>query len=239
MTRVNISARLSEEQRQWLFARDNMIYWQSGNVIIPCLGKTANTAIKAAILEAEGGVDPFYNVHADPRLLYVDRDFALRARHVPIVAVIRDPYDRLVSFWRDKVANRTPETFTASYLYGVMPGMSFLAFVNAFFKLLCNVPSVDALGKLGDLRPAADLFTYQQRFLPMKVFKFDTLLKPDGWNEFKSFTARSWDLPASLPKLNGPRVPEPILTVSDEHLIRKGVRKFYEPDYMILENMAR
>ncbi len=239
MTGVNITAKLTQEQRQWLFERDNIIYWQAGNVIIPCLGRTANTAIKAAILHAEGGVDPFYNLHADPRIIYVDRAFMARTLHVPVIGVLRDPYDRVVSFWRDKVAPRTEETFTAGYLPGVRPGMPFMDFILAFIRILSGKTAITDMNQLGDLRHAGDLFNYEGSLRITRLFRFETIITQTGWNEFRSFTARMYDLPASLPKLNAPRHPAPLLVPSDEQFARDAIRIYYRADYMLYEGLAR
>ena len=238
MIEVTHSARLTPEQRELLFKVDNIIYWPRGNVAIICNGKTANTALKTAVLHAMGGVNPFYNVHADPRLLYMNREQVFKHRMtVPVLGVIRDPWDRIVSFWRDKIAPRTAETFTADYLPFAKPGMGFLEFVQLFLISLYEGQFPDPKA-LHDLRPAADLFYHGDQWLPLKVMSYDRLRTPEGWQEFRSFTAAMYELPAVLPHVNGPRVPMPVIPADAESELRERVRDVYRMDYVILENIS-
>lgn len=214
---------LTNTQRQFLSTVDNNIYWATGNVIIMFQGKCANTAIKAAILESEGGVDTSINIHADPRLVYVNNDWVIKnCNKVPVIATVRRPWDRITSFWRDKVSGRTERTYTNRYIPDVYPDMPFPEFVQAVLK--CK-PIV------GDLRPAADYLYAYGMPIPRKIFKFEYLTTELGWKEFRHWTAKAWDLPTVLPHLNRPKRPEPAMDRDTENKLRLSVFGKYYIDY--------
>lgn len=217
---------LTDEQRTYLAGFDNVIHWTSGNVIFMFQGKCANTAIKAAILEAEGGIDTSINIHADPRLNYVTKAYALKYRAtVPVIGFVRRPWDRLVAFWRDKVAGRTPENFTSSYMVpGAYPDMPFPDFIKAVVK---NSPTK------GDLAPAYSTLSHNGRVVPWGVFRFENLVTEQGWESVRRWTARAWDLPKVLPHYNRPRLPRPVLDASTESTLRIATYAQYYPDYKL------
>lgn len=217
---------LTEEQRRYLSGVENVVHWTSGNVIFMFQGKCANTAIKAAILEAEGGIDTSINIHADPRLNYVSKAYALKYRAtVPVVGFVRRPWDRVVAFWRDKVAGRTRENFTSSYgIPGTWPDMPFPDFVNA---LIAANPTK------GDLAPAYQTLTHNGRGVPWVVYTFDELITERGWESVRRMTARAWDLPKLLPHYNRPRLPKPELDRSTENALRMKLFAHYYIDYKL------
>lgn len=216
--------RLTDEQRQRLSQVDNIIHWTRGNIIVMFQGKCANTAIKAAILTADGGVDPACNVHGDPRLNYVTRDYVIRYRNtVPVVAVVRKPWDRIVSFWRDKVAGRSPENFTYTYIPGAFGNMPFRTFVEAV---------LEAEKPTGDLAPAHGNLTAYGVSLPHQRIKFEDLIAGPGWDTFRHWTACAWDLPKELPHMNRPKQPKPDLDRLTEHRLRVAVYAHYYQDYV-------
>jgi hypothetical protein len=215
---------LTKSQRDYLRGKENVIHWKGGNVVFMFQGKCANTALKAAILEAEGGIDTSINVHADPRITYVSRDYvAGLSREIPVIGFVRKPYDRLMAFWRDKVAGRTSETMTSSYLpAGVYPDMSFAEFATC----VCMAPPIR-----GDLASAHDTMDFNGRLLPWQVFRFEDLITSDGWTRVKRWTAKAWDLPAVFPHYNRPRVPRPELDAGAERKLRALCFSAYYRDY--------
>lgn len=216
---------LTAEQRAYLRQHDNAIHWTRGNVMLMFQGKCANTAIKAAILMAEGGVDSTINIHADPRLLYINREHIARYRSiVPVVAVVRRPWDRMVSFWRDKVAGRSPENFTCDYIPGAFGNMPFRTFVEA---------ALAAEPDKGDLAPAHTFLSLDGTSLPHETIKFEDLTEGDGWKRLRHWTACAWDLPEKLPHFNKPRQPRPELERQTEHRLRIAVYTRYYTDYKL------
>ena len=216
---------LTDWQRQHLRKYDNIIHWTSGNVIVMFQGKCANTAIKAAILTAEGGIDPTVNVHGDPRLDYVNRDYAIKYRQtVPVLAIVRRPWDRIVSFWRDKVAERTPDRFTCAYVPGAYASMPFPDFVGAV--LTGGMPK-------GDLAPAHPFLTAHGLPIPRETIKFEDLIAGSGWQTFRRWTAKAWDLPETLPHFNRPKVAKPVLDKEMENRLRLAVYAHYYTDYKL------
>lgn len=219
-------AALTAEQRGFLSGVENVVHWTSGNVIFMFQGKCANTAIKAAILEAEGGIDTSINLHADPRLNYVSKAHALKYRAtVPVVGFVRRPWDRIVAFWRDKIAGRTRENFTSMYsLPGTWPDMPFPDFVHAVLA---------AKPKRGDLAPAYLTMTHNGRAVPWVTYKFEELITEGGWESVRRMTARAWDLPRVLPHVNRPKVPRPVMDRDTENALRMKVFAEYYIDYKL------
>ena len=217
---------LTSEQRTYLMGVENVIHWVGGNVIFMFQGKCANTAIKAAILEAEGGIDTSINIHADPRLNYVTQAYAFKYRHtIPVIGFVRRPWDRLVAFWRDKVAGRTHQTFTSSYaLPGVYPNMTFPDFVRAV---------IAASPTRGDLAPSYLTMTHNGKKIPWEIFKFEHLITEPGWLAVRRWTAKAWDLPPVLPHYNRPRVPKPFLDRDTENALRLAVFAHYYVEYKL------
>ena len=224
--------RLTPEQRAYLNKVDNIIHWTRGNVILMFQGKCANTAIKAAILQAEGGVDPAVNVHGDPRLNYVTTEYVLRYRNtVPVVAMVRKPWDRLVSFWRDKIAGRDESTFTCDYLPGSYGGMPFHDFVPLVLRALDT--SIGPNFLLNHLAPAYPYLTAGGIALPHECIKFEDLIAGPGWTRLRHWTACAWDLPEALPHMNRPKVARPEIDWSTEERLRIAVYSRYYTDYKL------
>jgi hypothetical protein len=224
--------RLTPEQRAYLNTVDNIIHWTRGNVILMFQGKCANTAIKSAILEAEGGVDPSTNVHGDPRLNYVTRDYVIRYRNtVPVVAVVRRPWDRLMSFWRDKIAARDESTFTCDYLPGAYGDMPFPDFVPLALRALEASQGPNFL--VNHLAPSYLNLTAHGVALPHHTIKFEDLIAGQGWTDLRHWTACAWDLPNVLPYMNRPKTPKPELARNVEHRLRIAVYSHYYTDYKL------
>jgi hypothetical protein len=222
--------RLTPEQRAYLNTVDNNIHWTRGNVIVMFQGKCANTAIKAAILQAEGGINPEINVHGDPRLNYVNRDYVIRYRNtVPVVAVVRKPWDRLVSFWRDKIAGRDESTFTCNYLPGAYGNMPFPEFVPLVMRALDEATEPSFL--VNHLAPAYSHLTAYGVSLPHECIKFEDLVAGPGWKRLRHWTACAWELPETLPHMNRPKVPKPELSREEEFHLRVAVYGRYYLDY--------
>jgi Sulfotransferase family len=230
MIQTHSMRRLTDEQRQTLQSKDNIVHWTSGNLIVMFMGKCANTAIKAAILAADGGIDPEYNVHADPRLNYVNRKYAIKFRRtVPVVAIVRRPWDRIISFWRDKIQGRTEENFTAGYLPGAYAGMP----LEAFVRLVVDLSDGD--NYLGDIAPAYSYLCSHGLAIPRDTIKFEDLINGPGWDRLRLWSSRAWDLPVNLPLVNAARSPMPQLTAADEERLRIQVYMRYREDYKRFE----
>lgn len=226
--------RLTEEQRARIAAFPNIIHWTAGNVIVMFQGKCANTAMKAAILMAEGGIDPTINIHADPRLNYVTREYAIRYRDaVPVLAVVRRPWDRLVSFWRDKIAGRTVESFTCDYLPGAYGGMPFPDYIELVLEAV-GKPDTPAFLE-NHLGPAHEYLAAGGASIPREIIQFEDMVKGIGWQVFKRWTAKSYDLPDTLPHVNKPKVPPPVLSPETEDRLRKAVARKYAIDYVLFK----
>lgn len=226
--------RLTQEQRDRIAAYPNIIHWIGGNVIIMFQGKCANTAIKAAILMAEGGIDSSINIHADPRLNYVTRDYTIQYRDtVPVLAVVRRPWDRLVSFWRDKIAGRDMDSFTCDYLPGSFGGMPFEDYVGLVLEAVGRPDTPAFLDN--HLGPAHTYLAAGGTSIPREIIQFNDLVGGIGWQVFKRWTAKAWDLPDTLPHVNKPKVAKPVLSPETEDRLRQEVFAKYYIDYRLFK----
>lgn len=223
---------LTPEQRAACASGENIVHWTRGNVMFMFQGKCANTAIKAAILTAEGGIDESINIHADPRLNYVSREHVIRYRKtVPVLAVVRRPWDRLVSFWRDKIAGRTADNFTATYIPGAYASMPFDEFIGVILRHL-DVPGMPTFFT-NHVAPAHPYLTAHGQSLPSEIIQFDDLVAGPGYDRLKRWTACAWDLPDTLPVVNKPKQPRPDLSPGLEHRLRIAVYTAYYTDYKL------
>jgi len=79
------------------------------NIILPehklafmLIPKCANTSIKYAILDALG-INTKENIHNPKLFKYADRCFIKSKKDWLKIAIVRNPYDRLLSCWRSKI----------------------------------------------------------------------------------------------------------------------------------------
>jgi hypothetical protein len=144
--------------------QDNTFVWHDGGLIFMCIGKAANSSIKAAVLETMGGVDPNVSVHYDERIEYIP-NASIKGYGYQCVTFVRNPLDRLRSFWQDKIAHRDECNFEH---LGLRPGMSFEA----------TAAQVCALGagvKDTHLARQVDLLTHKGERMFDRLFKYETL----------------------------------------------------------------
>jgi len=70
-----------------------------------CIPKNANTSIKRALLKAIYNIDEIANPHDPKYFIYTNKEWIHAQKAWLIIAVKRDPLDRLISCWREKVMN--------------------------------------------------------------------------------------------------------------------------------------
>jgi hypothetical protein len=155
---------------------DNVFVWHEGQLIFMCIGKAANSSIKAAVLDTMGGVDPKISVHFDERIQYVPKTHVHKYEY-PIITIVRDPFDRLLSFWKDKIAHRDQCSFEH---LGLHPGMSFEETASAVCALDFSVHDTH-------LSRQMDLLSHQECFLPDYVFKYEKI--KDEWKYVQEIAA--------------------------------------------------
>lgn len=81
----------------------NTIILPDFKLVFFCVPKAANSSIKAAILAALG-VDVTEDVpHSHPALNLCRPEAVRRFKDYLRIAVVRNPFDRLVSFWKQKI----------------------------------------------------------------------------------------------------------------------------------------
>ena len=154
-------------------------------------GKAANTSIKAAVLSMGGRLDEGLNIHADPRLRYVATGFLLnRMASYNIIGVVRRPWDRYVSFWRDKIAGRTIHNFSAHYIHGAYPDMPFEDFV---VTVLQQLDSNKVQNFLNYFQRFEDRFIKAGVLVPHKLVRYDHL--EEDWNKVRMIYPRLPELP--------------------------------------------
>lgn len=89
--------------------------------------KCATTSIKVAMLEGMGH-ERQPSIHRDSRLQYCTLE---DAKPLKLVAVIRNPYERLVSAWRNKMHDQADHPGADRFkALGVQPGCTFTDFVK-------------------------------------------------------------------------------------------------------------
>lgn len=153
-------------------------------------GKAANTSIKAAVLAMQGRLDGG-NIHADRRLKYVPTTFLLnRMGEYNIIGVVRRPWDRYVSFWRDKIAGRTIHNFSAHYIHGAYPDMPFEDFV---VTVLRQLDSNKVQKFLNYFQRFEDRFIKAGVLVPHMIVRYDHLA--EDWNRVRMAYPRLPELP--------------------------------------------
>lgn len=153
-------------------------------------GKAANTSIKAAVLAMQGRLDGG-NIHADRRLKYVPTTFLLnRMGEYNIIGVVRRPWDHYVSFWRDKIAGRTIDNFSAHYINGAYPDMPFEDFV---VTVLDHLQSNKVQKFQNYFQRFQDRFIKAGVLVPHKVVRYDHL--EEDWNKVRLIYPRLPELP--------------------------------------------
>jgi len=193
---------------------DNTFVWHDGRLTFMCIGKAANSSIKAAVLETMGGVDPNVSVHFDPRIEYVRND-SIKSYGYPVVTFVRNPLDRLRSFWQDKIAHRETSNFGD---FGLYAGMSFED----------TVAQICALGpKVTDTHLARQmsLLTYKGAVLPDHIFKYENL--QEDWHRVQVMAKRY------LPDLPHYNKSNPVPCTFTTELV-ETVKDHYDTDYHCL-----
>jgi hypothetical protein len=162
--------------------QDNTFVWHEGHLIFMCIGKAANSSIKAAVLETMGGVDPNVSVHYDERINYIPNS-TIEDYGYPCITFVRNPLDRLRSFWRDKIAHRDECNFEHLGLY---PCMSF----GVTAARVCEMgPTKDT-----HIARQMSLLTNKGDVLPDHFFKYENL--GEDWRRVQAMAHYSLpDLP--------------------------------------------
>lgn len=99
--------------------------WEASRLAYVAVPKAANTAVKAALLSSYVRKQKWRNPHAASMPYVEATKDDLRERYADYLTftVVRDPFDRFVSFWADKIAaNGWYESLRAR---GFSPGMGF------------------------------------------------------------------------------------------------------------------
>lgn len=210
-----------------IYGGPNYVHWKEGKCVFMLVNKCGNSSIKAALLETMGGVNPDISVHKDTRLTYVGYSF-IQKTELPVIAVVRRPYDRLKSFWRDKVAGRTAKNFNFNHVRGMYPDMPFRVMLERIIVAhddhLSDPHIVPATVELGRVNPFAEV----------TVVKFEDLINParGGWERIRQATAAPDRLPAALPHLNAATYPMPQMPLEAAWRLRQRVFQRYYQDYL-------
>ena len=201
---------------QHFYDHSNTFLWEQGGVAFTCIGKAANSSIKAAVLNTMGGVDPEVSVHFDDRIYYVANGYLVHQKDYPVVAFVRHPVDRLVSFWKDKIAYREHCKFEH---LGFRPGMSFDAAVDVVVRLDDDLHE-------SHISSQVSLLSHRGYVVPNRVYRFEEL--NDRWSEVQALAQR---VPlCDLPHFNrSTKVPSP--AVSDQTLA--AIQERYAQDFKV------
>lgn len=216
--------KMSKEESYLARKRPNFIHWESGQCIFLFIGKCANSSIKAAILEAEGGIDPDVPLHLDPRLKYITRG-DVASSELPVITIVRRPYDRLMSFWRNKIAGWSRQNFRYDDIPGVYADMPFRVFLEAIINLrpehMTDNHIVPATKILQCVNPMSPSFTMQ----------YEDLVNPDGrsWGYLRAATGMM--LPKTMPHVNASSVAKPVMPAHAAARLRQRIFEKYRADY--------
>lgn len=110
--------------------------WPAGELVYTATPKVANTAIKSALLETFVTGHPVSNPHADNLPYQTVKPNRFRSQYPQAchIAVVRDPFERLASFWADKIMGGGMDKRLLHL--GFEPRMSFSETV----ELACRIP---------------------------------------------------------------------------------------------------
>jgi hypothetical protein len=217
--------KMTKEESLLARKRPNIVHWEKGGCVFLFIGKCANSSIKAGILEAEGGINPDVALHLDPRLKYVDRAF-VRDTDLPVICVVRRPYDRLMSFWRNKVAGMSPKEFhydrSISGVYADMP-------FRVFLERVITLP--DSQLTDNHVVPATKVLQCVNPMTYCAIIQYEHLINPDGkmWEYLRLATGAY--LPKTMPHVNGSDVPKPVMPAHAAMRLRQRVFEKYRADY--------
>lgn len=181
----------------------NNIALREHGIVFMLIPKVANTSVKMALADALG-IDRGY-IHNPNRFEYVDteeaKDFPQR------IAFVRDPLDRLLSCYRDKVIG-SPSARIVNGLraFGIQPNMPFLDFVET----VAAIPDEKCGGVAQHFRSQAYSLCYDDdSLIPNVLVRFEELNK--GWAAVQQLVQMLSDL--QLPPLERHQVaaaPRPI-----------------------------
>lgn len=158
--------------------------------------KAANTSARTALLPVLG-IDPasVRDVHHDPRIHIrpASRAMDLAGPGWFVFTIVRNPYTRALSAWRDKVVRREAEMH-ALRIMGVEKSDSFETFLEACASWVRPM--------LNDhFMPQADLLARPMKRADLQVYRFETL--EQDWPEIcKKIIAQGADSPSELPQHN-------------------------------------
>lgn len=184
---------------------NNCLQFPNLSVVYLFVPKVACTSLRAAFVQLESGVSLTAREVTHHQYRRIDRRQVRRLRDQgwAIVGFVRNPWDRLVSCYRNKILS-TPEAerlvadYSDEYVNGVFRGflpfkvfhrgMSFDEFVEA----VCGIPDAQANGHFQSQAP---WLKDEEGMLPSFIGKFETL------QEDFSRLCESLGRPSQLPHL--------------------------------------
>lgn len=171
----------------------NNIALRAHGIVFMLIPKVANTSIKIALADALGlGRD---YIHAPDKFDYVDTK---EAKTFPYrIGFVRDPLDRLLSCYRDKViGNPSDRVENGLRRFGITRNMSFLDFIEA----IAVIPDEECGGVAQHFRSQVySLADDDGTVIPTVLGRFEGLA--DDWQMVRDYVARFSGLQLHLPEL--------------------------------------
>lgn len=205
----------------------NTVVIDDHQLIAYCIPKIANTSIKIALLQAMGQEFNFPNyrysyLHRHPKFRFAGPQELSDERYADwySFAVIRNPWDRLVSCWADKVRDRR-EGFASFDKWGVTQNTPFSEFV----QIVSEVPDDDADWHF---QSQASMISWEGRLLPKRIVCMENMAA--DWKGIQM------SAPISLPDLetHGASEHAPYRTYYTPHT-RSLVAERYKQDINLLK----
>lgn len=153
----------------------NNIVLREHGIVFMLIPKVANTSIKMALADALGIARD--RIHRPEKFEYIGTEEAKAFPHR--IAFVRDPLDRLLSCYRDKVIG-SPSERVANGLrkFGIHPGMPLLDFVQT----VAGIPDEECGGVAQHFRSQAySLCDQDGNIIPNIVYRFENLAITWPW----------------------------------------------------------
>jgi hypothetical protein len=185
-----------------------------------CVPKAANSSIKRVLLQMHGIVPPEtpYELHNHEHFQWTSAEAAATAwRHYLRIAVVRNPYTRLYSLWRDKCA--IEGWWESIPIFGLRTGMTFREFCDVTLSQYDHEQNIH-------YRPQTALVCYRNKVAADIVVKMEELQQQ--WIKVKHRVADHCGVHVpDLPKINVTGVKANI-----DNDLRKRISTRYAQDFL-------
>ena len=190
--RINASANRRENLGQWM----DIVKWDQCKLIYITMPKTANTSIKTDISRVCGILDSTDEaaLSEDPQRIHgllrgkehvaVNISELQKYKDYFIFSTVRNPFDRFVSFYNDKVRSQGWDEHTTADIFNAY-GLSVDRSDDRNIQKICSFP--DKLSEI-HFRSQYSILCDKGSFLPHAVFRFEQM--DLMWKLLRAYTAK-------------------------------------------------